>query len=275
MCLGHDISYCSLSSWRWQCYSYDGHRTFVNSACIAKRPQDYPVLPKHVVSLWQQHKLAHETTQEQLLKTRTRGCDHYIHLVKYVAEEEESLTQAEEREKYRRQLAKCSKAFIVHAVVQDWILQYNRDQLGVLHRFRILLLLGETQAGKSMFAKNIFGFEQTLVLNCQKGSTSLPSMRHFRRRKHKAILLDEVTVAHVLEFKQLLQSTVEPFELGQSQCGQFRYNIWVYGVAWILCSNDFSFDEKEGKISKQDSDWLKENITTVELPSGEKWYVSE
>ena len=126
--------------------------------------------------------------------------------------------------------------------------------------------------GKTQFAKSLFGPLATLVVQCQGKGDALPDLRHFRRNVHKCIIFDEVRPEQVLANKALLQAAVEPVQMAQSQCGAFRYNIWVYGVAFILCSNAFPLEANES-LNEPDAEWLRKNITLAELPKGEKWFV--
>jgi glutaredoxin-related protein len=162
--------------------------------------------------------------------------------------------------------------FISNSTVTTWKMQYVQENMGKLHRFKMLLLKGPSQCGKTVFAKHLFGREQTLMLTCQKGSDSLPNMREFSRSKHLAILFDEVTEKQVLGSKALLQSTIENVQLAQSQCGQHRYDVNVYGIAMILSSNDFTM-EVGPTVSKEDAEWLKANIIVVEMQPGSFWYI--
>jgi hypothetical protein len=47
--------------------------------------------------------------------------------------------------------------FIKHDVVEDWKLQYTPARYGVAQHFKILVLRGESMAGKLSFAKSLFG----------------------------------------------------------------------------------------------------------------------
>ncbi len=243
--------------------------------CASYGVQDYPVSGKSILSLWQQHKFTHEVTVKELLRTRSRGVDHWIGLVRYVKQQEDERLIDLQMESVKRMLGENMCAFISHPVVNEWKRQYSEENFGKLHRFKMLLLRGRSQTGKSMFAKSLFGPEHTLLLNCQRNTTSLPSLRPFTRTRHKAILLDEVTVPQVLEFKALLQSTVEKIAMAQSQCGQHQYTVWMYGIAWILASNDFSLDEVPDQVSAEDSEWHNKNIVSVELPGDMTWYVKQ
>jgi hypothetical protein len=206
--------------------------------------------------------MTHSCTQEQLVLTRAR------------------VEAAELSKEYDVDVALMKKSlfgklakFIEHDVVNCWRQQFAPHNLGKLHRFEMLLIRGDSQAGKSMFAKSLFGVDHTLVVNCQLGTSAIPSLRHFNRSVHRAIILDEVTVGQILGNKALVQSTVEKVQLAQSQCGAHRYEMWAYGIAWILCANHFPLEPVEKSVTVEDAEWLNKNITLVQLPPGGKWYV--
>jgi hypothetical protein len=229
---------------------------FDGVVCLCWPLQDYIVQPKSILGLWQQRKLNHFDTVQEFVKTRARSLNHLISLVQYVESNERQKQIDSEIAELKAKLESDLLSFRVHPLVNEWKNQYAVENMGKLHRFKMLLLRGASQCGKSMFAKHLFGSAKTLVLGCQKNTTSLPSMRQFDRSIRKAVLLDEVSPLQVLEFKALLQSTVEKIQLAQSQCGQHRYDVWVYGVAWILASNDFSLEPNK-VVSEEDSEWLK------------------
>lgn len=232
------------------------------------------MLPKTILNLWQSHKMAHRATQEQLVLSRARGVEGLVNMVLYVEAAEISKEYDDDVEVIRRNLTGKLCQFIEHDVVNQWRKQFAKENYGKLHRFEMLLIRGASQAGKSMYAKSLFGVEHTLVVNCQLGTSSIPSLRHFNRNIHRAIILDEVTVAQILGNKALVQSTVEKVQLAQSQCGAHRYEMWAYGIAWILCANHFPLEPVAKTVSSEDAEWLNKNITHVELPPGAKWYIN-
>ena len=62
-----DAVCCFLGEWRILCSG-----------------QDYGVLPKTILNLWQSHKMAHRATQEQLVLSRARGVEGLVNMVLYV-----------------------------------------------------------------------------------------------------------------------------------------------------------------------------------------------
>ena len=75
----------------------------------------------------------------------------------------------------------------------------------------------------------------------------------------------------VLGAKEVFHSAAGVVSLGQSNCNQFAYDVWLYGIAHILCSNAFAISEEEGQ-SAEDADWLSSNIIDITLPPGQCWY---
>ncbi len=62
--------------------------------------------------------------------------------------------------------------------------------------------------------------------------------------------------------------------MAQSQCGAHRYFVWVYGIAFVLCSNKFSLEpDPVLNITAEDSEWLKKNIKPADLQGDQKWYI--
>ena len=159
--------------------------------------------------------------------------------VNYIQNAERQEEEAAEREKVHKMLQAQMMPFIRHAAVEQWLKQYTREEYGKHFRFRLLLLRGRSRAGKTVFARKLFGDSATIVVNCQGLQHNVPSLRHFERNKHKAIVFDEVTHEQILMNKALFQAGVDAVELSQSNCGGFRYSIWPYQVAMICCSNWF------------------------------------
>ena len=235
--------------------------------------EQFAVLPRTILGLWQARKLTSQNARTELIKTRARGIQGACDLIQYVDNEVSMDAHQEELQSLRSKLRGAMVRFIEHRQVNAWKLQYQPSLRGSQHRYKLLLLRGPSRAGKSMYARHLFGDENTLLINFQGLSDTLPDLRHFKRNKHKAIILDEANPLQVLSNKALLQAQIEPVQMAQSQCGVFRYFLWVYGVAFILCSNKFSLEPNGAKVTEEDSEWLKANIEVAELKPGEKWYI--
>ena len=181
-----------------------------------------------------------------------------------IAEELRKQDMARESEHLQTMLKKQMKAFktLPQAIV-DWKEQYVPYMCHgqVQHtRFRPLVLDGPTRFGKTSMAKALFGENQTLVLQCK--GVAVPCLQHYMkyRQRYKCILFDEAHWSLVQDNKMLFQGGPAPVTLGQSPTGQFCYDVLLYGVPMILCSNQFLSGADE-----QQMDYLTKNLIIVSV----------
>ena len=238
--------------------------------------EDFAVAPRTILGLWQARKLEASVARKQLLRTRARGVQAAVQLIDYI-ESEEFLESTEcERAMIKHHLKRKMVGFIPHETVSAWKRQYNMTITGYLHRHRMLLMRGKSRSGKTMFAKAIFGEGATLLVNCQGLTDVLPDLRHFNRRTHRCIVFDECNPKQILANKAFFQAGIEPIQMAQSHCGAHRYFVWVYGTAFVLCSNKFSLEaDPVMNITQEDSEWLKKNIQPADLQGDQKWYIGD
>ena len=87
-------------------------------------------------------------------------------------------------------------------------------------------------------------------------------------------MFDECNPKQILANKAFFQAGIEPIQMAQSHCGAHRYFVWVYGIAFVLCSNKFSLEpDPVMNITEEDSEWLKKNIKPADLQGDQKWYI--
>ena len=239
---------------------------------VAYCVQDFSVSSKNIMQLWQAGKMSHESCKEELVKSRGSGLQSCYAMVEFVESKEKSVMSDVQIEVLGNQLRSKMLAFKSHPDVDDWKRQYDPHNFGKLVRYKILLLVGKSRSGKTQFAKSLFGNTQTMVLNCQGLGTAIPSLREVNRAVHCCIVFDEVCEKQVLDNKVLFQAGIEKVALAQSRCGGFRYDIWPYGLAMILCSNTFLMTVQDGLEGEDDEDWLRANIVVVERKVGDLWY---
>jgi len=236
--------------------------------------QDFEVHPENILKLWRVRKLSHAECMRQLTLTRCANLQSLIDNVRYVQQLEHKQEWVKQRLTVTRSLASLANPFLKHDVVENWKMQYTSANYGVERRFKILVLRGESMAGKSSFAESLFGEENTLVLNCQGLESDLPSLRDFDRSQHRCIVFDEAVHTQVLNNKSLFQAGKNMVWLGQSRCGAFAYSVWPYQIAMVCCSNMFPVTQAEGLHSAEDEDWMTKNVVVVELPKNACWYTS-
>ena len=225
------------------------------------------------MSMWRAKKLDHEAAKRELVRSVGLSARRALEHIDWIDQLEKQARDLEEQRTVHVLLAQSIRPFIEHPVVNEWSKQYTQEEYGTTRRFRMLLLRGFTRAGKTMFAENLFGEQHSLVVNCQGLETDVPSLRAFTRGQHKCIVFDEVKVEQVLNNKALFQAGKHTVELSQSKCGGFRYSIWPYQIAMVLCSNLFPVTQEEGLKSSEDEDWIKHNVVVVELKQNQTWYV--
>ena len=225
-----------------------------------------------MLQLWQQRKIEANVAMREILRTRGRGSLQAIDMVQTTMQREHMEDQRAEVLRVQNMLMETLGAFRPHPRIDTFMSQFHMQNYGRKHRFKPLGLFGGSQTGKSSKALSLFGMQCTLKVSCQGlGCAVIPSIARLDRRVHKAILWDEVRPDQVLGAKEVFQSAPWVVSLGQSNCNQFAYEVWLYGIAHVLCSNCFAMSESEGQ-SKEDADWLSTNIIDITLPPGQTWF---
>jgi len=223
---------------------------------------------------WQLHKFSSTDVKLELLKTKEPRAKHLMDYIDWWDLQQVTTAHKQDIEVLNHQLHSQLSGFRASPIIDSWQQQYKEDNTGKLHRFKALLFLGGSEQGKSQKARSIFGPDHTLVVICQGLGSALPSLRAFDRTKHRAIVFDEGNEQQVLQNKLLFQAGPNLVALSQSVCNQHRYEIFVYQIAMIICSNKFQM-KAAGTLSTEDSEWLDKNLVVLTLPAGAKWYLEE
>ena len=237
--------------------------------------QDFEVPLTRIHSSWQRGKMSTENAKAEILRSRAVGSEKMLRVIEF---HEKASKDAETKNMSNHVLAKLKckqKRFRQDRTVDEWARQFVNVYTNPLHRYNSLLLRGESRAGKTAFAVSLFGFERTLVVNCQGCSPDLPSIEAFDQSRHVAIVWDEIDEQQVLHNKQVFQAPAHVVTLGQSKCNQFAYSKLLHGVAMVLCSNTFAYPRapcNTTKLTPMDENWITSNIYEVQLPPGEVWY---
>ena len=130
-------------------------------------------------------------------------------------------------------------------------------------RYKFLMMWGPSQTGKTEFIKSLF--PKVLEVNCA-GELTTPDLREFDSEHHEAILFDEASLAMVLENKKLFQAINSLVQMGQSNSGQYTYNVYPYRVKMIICNN--TFEEELCELTPGNRDWILENSVLLPINHG-------
>ena len=190
-----------------------------------------------VVSLYRQHKLDHDQYLHLSAQLRD-GHDRRKASVEAVRASEEASAFAEERTWARAQIrAKALPFKMLCPEVERWKMQYEE----VEERYKMLVLHGPSQTGKTRLARSLFGGERTLAVDVQHAEH--PDLRAFRRHKHKAVLLDEVQdPSFIAKNKKLLQAHVDGAILGQSATQLYTYEVFLWRTPIMISTSNWCLD---------------------------------
>ena len=221
---------------------------------------------------WRRRKVSTAQTLEDLTRCRCGRAAADIQLIENLAEREREAAQREKVYAVLQNLQNCLGSFRSLPAVDSWLAERARQATTVHFRSTSLLLRGKSRSGKSQKALSFYGYQRTLLVNCQGLGTALPSLRPYDPDRHDAIVFDEISEEQVLANKLVFQCGPWPVSLSQSVCNQHAYERWFYGCAMVLCSNNFRMTVAEG-LDEEEEDWLCANIVDACLPAGEVWYV--
>lgn len=215
---------------------------------------DFLVAARWIMNNWKTRKLTYEHAREEVIAGRDRVKNTLMELdFQHALHVKETQQACQTRVKYllRRNLLEFKEDPLE---VQQWKAQYHDRNFGKLSRFRPLILDGPTRLGKTMWATSFFGTNSTLVLQCQ--NVTEPSLHAIRNdaSAYKCIVFDEGCWQLVHEHKMLFQAGQELVTCCQSPTNQSAYDVFVYALPMIVCSNNFWKD-----ISAEAEAYLREN----------------
>jgi hypothetical protein len=187
------------------------------------------------------------------------GVSHHLKDMKEVALRSKKEIISERVRLYQKELQKTVKPPIQIDAIDNWKKQY----LNVQSRYKFLVLHGDSMWGKSVFAVSLFGEEFTMLVDCSGGK--VPDLREHDALVVKAIVLDEMSLWQVMEFKRLLQAPPIPVTLGTSSTQMYSYSVWVARVAFIVTSNRFT--EDLAALDPVDAAWVTSNCVPYHVTS--------
>ena len=227
---------------------------------------DFHVAARWIMNNWKSRKLTYEHARLEVIAGRDRvkntlaelDFQHSLHV-----KETQQARQAHVKFLLRGNLLEFRAR---PPEVQQWEAQYHERNFGKLSRYKPLILDGPTRLGKTMWATSFFGTACTLVLQCQ--GVSEPSLHAIRNdsQAYKCIVFDEGCWQLVHDHKMLFQAGQELVTVCQSPTNQSAYDVFVYALPMIVCSNQFYKD-----IEEHAEAYLRENVFYLYV--SEKCYV--
>ena len=236
--------------------------------------QDFPLPAMTVFKQWQNKKMTLEKATYDVVASRDYRAPEVLARMLDLHNKNRTLLEKVEELRIQQKLRKLQVPFMTHELIDNWVSGYAAANYGEVGRSSVLGLIGETQSAKTWKAMSLWP-EETLKLSCNALPHGiLPSLKEFDRTIHKALVFDEIRTDQVLGNRELFQSGQWRVKLGQSNCGQHEYSVWLYFIPMIICANDLLLNPTS-LTYKADLNWLEENIVQVELQPGQKWYLGK
>ena len=130
-----------------------------------------------------------------------------------------------------------------------------------LRKYKFLIYDGLALTGKKELACNWFGSDNTLICHVPEGTT--PNMRPFLSGKYSAVVFVDGNWSLCYQNKNLMQASPRPVELEQSHCNEKSYQVLLYKVPLIVCSNDFW----GGCTNNAAKEWIEQNSIYIRVDS--------
>ena len=155
--------------------------------CWVKAPRAtrYQVMGKWPLSLWQQHKLSHDTYEDYLFLCRDGVVARKRNLDAVRLRDEDAAEAIERTATAKRVRARTFQGFPEVPEVTAWLALFREE----VDRYPILVLLAPSRKRKTEYAKSLFNAPFELKLGSLENFPD--RMRKFSRRTHDALILDD------------------------------------------------------------------------------------
>ena len=199
-----------------------------------KKASHYQVPGKWPLSLWQQHKLSHETYENYLFLCRDGvvGRKRNLDVVRQRAEEDE---EDEERvATAKRVRLNTFEPFPEVPEVTAWQKLFKKE----VDRYPFLVVFGPSRSRKTEFAKSLF--KNPLELKVGTLEHFPEGMRAFQRKKHDAVVLDDCRdFGFLVKHQEKLQGKSDArVEFASTPGGQCSFSKWLHRVPVVVTANN-------------------------------------
>ena len=217
-----------------------------------------------VNSYWQAGKLSDEQAIHEFVRVK-RDVARNVANVREQQRLRRDLEGEAERKSIQLRLEAQKAPRAPLALVDHDFLQQFQDS--TLSRRKFLVLEGPSGCGKTEYARSLAGDPGALLeLNCSK--TDHVDLRAFCPGRHRLVLFDEAKTRLVLDHKKVFQGQAVDIQLGSSATNIHSYNVWLYGIMLVVCSNTWSSELR--REAEADEAWLRQNSVHV-IVKGSLW----
>ncbi len=227
--------------------------------------KSFRVFGKWVENLWGDGKLDHDTYVGLSLRVRVGHAARMRDLDVVRAGEPEQKIDAQIAA-VNREHASMTLPFRTFPEITAW----EGSFLKVAFRWKVLVLTGDSQSGKSTFAASLLDNPYTLTVE----SADALDLKGFKRDSHDGIVLDNVNSwAQLLRWRALLQARNAKSKGGQSATMVYAYPQYLFGVPFVA-SIDLDAPDADlvDEHSPKRSNWLLSNCVIVRLKKGEAFF---
>ena len=221
-------------------------------------PFHYCVRARWAQGLWKAMKLTHAVYEDYLYKTRDDGIIGKKRTLDACVQREEQEATAKEMAAVVSRIRSNSELFRPFPQVpqaQAWLECFSKDAL----RYPIMIVLGESQTGKTEWVKSLFKQPLELKIGCLEHFPE--EMRAFKRGVHDAVILDDVRdLAFLVRHQEKIQGKYDKaVEFASTPGGQCSYTKWLFCVPFAATCNYST----ENLSMLKDNDFLGKDANRV------------
>ncbi len=229
--------------------------------------EGYRVLGKWLDDLWTDDKLDHDNYEALSLRVRVGHSHRKRELELVLTGEKEALVKRKMAE-VDVQLAKLRAPFRKFTAVRAW----EDSFLTLNFRWRLLVLVADSDSGKSSFAESLF--DKPCVVTVEDAQHL--DLKDFDGEVNDGLVLDNVNSwAQLLSWRAILQGRNAKSKGGQSATNVYAYAQYLFGVPVVATIDLEAPDAHLADASHKDrSKWLLKNCVFVRASAGEVFYDS-
>lgn len=152
------------------------------------------------------------------------------------------------------ELSKKIAPFRKFSVAEQFMSQYNQHD----HRFKFLVIVGESMTGKSKYAQHLFKkpFEHTNAI----------SWTGYDDEIHDGVIFHDVhnVFRYILNNRDLFQASNRMSKVNTSAANAMAFDIYLYRKPIVVVCNWDGFEIQDG--------WIRDNCHLLQLSAGELMY---